>query len=436
MSDSGSVSPKTQSTAAPAGSSAGAAVCTACALVCTDLLPRTGQCDRGDEALRLRRAESSVPRLARIDGAWIDGAAADADAAIAEAASRLRAARRVLVTGLGGVTVEECRLACDVAEALGAAVAAAAPAIDAADPAALARSGAVTAAWEELRDRADLVLFWFHDPSPSLPRFVARFVAPPLPSGRPRSTVSVGAGPVAVAGSSAHRAFDLPADAGVALARVLHARLVGRPVGTLPAGVAAAAEAILAAIEQAECVGIVTGEDPSGAAQPAVTALLRALSARLPAFEIPAVDGPPNAAGAEAVLAWRYGAAGDVARAASATLEPVPDAPAPFDAASAFRGGAFDAVLALGPVVGAAAAHEAADRPVEIVAIDPCVAPFLSRGVQLRTRELADSAGGIVRADGTSLALPGCDAAGSPPTVGDLLRRLSVELAAAPGGSR
>ena len=368
--------------------------------------------------------------------AWIDGAPADAVGAITAAAVRLRAARRVLVTGLGGVTVEEAQLACEVAEALGAAVAAAGPAIDAADPAALARTGAVTAAWEELRDRADLVLFWFHDPTPALPRFAARFVAPPLPSGRPRSIMAVGAAPAGLVGISHRHALDLPADAAVTLARVLEARLLDRPVGTLTEGLAAAAEGILAAIARADCVGIVTGDDPSGAGHLAVTGLLRALAPRLPAFEVPAVDGPANAAGAEAVLGWRYGASGDVPRATAATLASDPASPAPFDAAVAFRRGAFDAVLALGPVVGAAAAFEASAPDVGVVAIDPGAGPFLSRGVHLRCRDLADSSGTIVRADGTTLALSGGDATGSTPSVGDILRRLIAALGVAAGGTR
>lgn len=429
MSDPGSVSSPTQSPSAPAGSSAGAAVCTACALVCTDVLP--GLCARGDGAIGLRRAKAGLPH-----GAWIDGTGADVAAAIGAAATRLRAARRVLVTGLGGVTVEESRLACDVAESLGASLSVAAPAIDPNDPAALARSGSITAAWEELRDRADLVLFWCHDPSPVLPRFVERFVAPPLPSGRPRSIMAVGGGPPAVGGVSVPRAADLPVDAGVAVARVLEARLLGRRAGTLPASLAAAVEAILAGIERAECVGIVTGEDPSGAAHAAVTGLLRALSTRLPAFEIPAVDGPPNAAGAEAVLAWRYGDSSDVARAAPASAPPGPVAAPPFDAADAFRRGDFDAVLALGPVVGVAAAFEATAAAVDVVAIDPGPAPFLSRGVQLRARDLADTSGTIVRADGTALAVAGAAPPGSPPTVGDFLGRLLDALSNVPGGSR
>ncbi len=362
--------------------------------------------------------------------------AADAGEALAAAASRLRAARRVLVTGLGHVTVEEAIQACDLADLLGAAVAATTTVDEGLDRGASARTGAVTAAWEELRDRADLVLYWFHDPTPALPRFAARFVAPPLPSGRPRSIMAVGAAPAGLAGISHRHALDLPADAAVTLARVLEARLLDRPVGTLTEGLAAAAEGILAAIARADCVGIVTGDDPSGAGHLAVTGLLRALAPRLPAFEVPAVDGPANAAGAEALLGWRYGASGDVPRATAATLASDPASPAPFDAAAAFRRGAFDAVIALGPVVGAAAAFEASAPDVGVVAIDPGAGPFLSRGVQLRCRDLADSSGTIVRADGTTLALSGGDATGSTPSVGDILRRLIAALGVAAGGTR
>jgi len=424
----------TRTPSAPAGSPAGAAVCTACALACADVVPGRGQCDRGDEALRLRRAEAGP------HGAWIDGTATDVAAAIAAAATRLRAARRVLVTGLGGVTVEEARLACDVAETLGGAVAIATPAATADDALSLARSGSITAAWEELRDRADLVLFWFHDPSPALPRFVDRFVAPALPSGRPRSILALGSGSD-VPGVSVQSFPDLPADAGPALAALLEARLLGRPVGPLPEGLAAVADVILAAIGRAACVGIVTGEDATGAGRAAVTGLLRALAPNMPAFEIPAHDGPPNAAGAEAVLAWRYGASGDVPRAAPPALtnaaapRSAADAPLPFDASAALRGGAFDAVLALGPSVGGDAAL-ASPSPVEVVAFDPGVGRCVGRGVQVRCRDLADTAGTIVRADGTVLALADNGTPGAAPTVGEVLHALSAALSAGPGGRR
>lgn len=420
-----------QPRAAPAGDTVGAAVCTACALVCGDFRSGTGLCARGDEAAR-RRGASAASGIE----AWIDGTPVDQAAALAAAASRLRAARRVLVTGLGNVTVEEAVLACDLADTLGAALCVAPTAEEGSDRGTLARTGAVSAAWEELRDRADLVLFWFHDPSVPLPRFVERFVLPPLPSGRSRRTLRVGHGPSGVQSHVPHGVVDLPANASATLARVLEARLRGIAVGAAADGLLAATETILTAIDAAECVGIVTGEDRVGTVRLAVTGLVRALSARRPAFEIPAIDAPPNTSGAAAVLTWRYGARADVARATPATLAADPAVGCPFDAAAATRGGAFDAILALGPIVGLEAALAPHGSPADIVAIDSSTAPSPDRGVRLRCRTLADTAGTVVRADGTTLLLgTGCDPAPAA-SVGEILRRLSSSLAPSPGGSR
>ena len=106
----------------------------------------------------------------------------------------------------------------------------------------------------------------------------------------------------------------------------------------------------------------------------------------------------------------------------------------PFDASAAFRRGEFDAVLALGPVDGIEEAHGSPAAGVEIVAIDAVATRLVSRGVHLRCRDLSDTPGSVVRADGTTLALPGspCDR----PSVGDLLRSLHAEVAAGRGGSR
>lgn len=422
--------PPSRAPSAPAGSPAGAAVCPACALVCTDVTRGAdgalgGGCEAGREADRLRRAaEASAP------AATIDGVAAEADAALATAAARLGAARRVLVAGLGALVVEDVTAACDLAETLGAAIAGASADDTLPGGPAIARHGGIGADWEELRDRADLVLFFFHDPLPALPRFIERFVAPaPCEAGRPRRTLSVGPRPPDAPPSTGHRHLDAGPGDVAALAGLITARLLARATGPADGRVSAAAEAILAAIDGASCVALVTGApDPCGAARHGVAELVRALVQRLPAFEIPLRATAPDEAGAAAVLAWRYGTAADIPRAAADAAGPPP---IPFSAAEALADGAVDALVALGPLpahLEAAAARRAAD--LEVVRIDTAAAPRPARGVFLRRVDLAVTPGTLVRADGRSLRLAG---AAAGPTARELLGRLG---AAAVGARR
>jgi formylmethanofuran dehydrogenase subunit B len=387
---------------APAGFPAGATVCTACALLCDDCVVRPAEgrferlCERGAESFRRHHAAGAT-RVA----ATIDGRPADVAAAIAAAATRLSAARRVLVTGLNDLTIEGVTKACDVAEALGAAIA---PAVD--DErhpggSMIARCGEITAAWEELRDRADLVIFWGHDPADSHPRFVERFVAPPLPF--PRRTIAVGRVPLRLPPSADHVHLSLDADDDdVDLARLLLASVLERPLGAAPEHLRDAALALRSAIDAARCVGIVTGRpDPLGLSAWGVIGVVRALSRRLPAFEVPLDSGAhaPNAAGAKAVLTWRYGANASTARAGDAGGSPA-------EAIDLVATGAVDAILALGrlpPHVDEAISTGI--NPRAVIRIAPDAPAGAHDGVWVPCRELFDEAGTLLRSDGRTVEL-------------------------------
>ena len=114
--------------------------------------------------------------------------AADATARAVEA---ITTARRTLITGLVAADAAVAVAACDLAEAAGAAIDPGSPETARVSGPILARIGGVTAAPEELRDRADLAILWFCDPERSAPGFIERFVAPPV-NGMPRHTLAVG----------------------------------------------------------------------------------------------------------------------------------------------------------------------------------------------------------------------------------------------------
>jgi formylmethanofuran dehydrogenase subunit B len=389
---------------APVGSPAGAAVCTACPLLCDDVVVQPGTavslrgCELGQQAFRGIDETTGQPE------AWIDGRPATVDDAIAAAAGRLAKAGRVLVTGLGGAAIEGVREACFLAESLDAAI------IPGSDEAGrhggplIARCGEITAAWEELRDRADLVLFWGHDPASTHPRFIERFVALPLAErARDRRTISIGA--LSAPPSTRHLQLDGAEDEAT-LARVLLAGLMNRPCGDLPTGIAAAAATIRAAIDEAQCVAFVTGRhDPVGLSRWAVVELVRFLSQRLPAFEIPLPDpsAGPNAAGAAAVLTWRYGTASGSGAARNApTTSPPPSA---IDLVTA---GGLDAIVAVGRLPASLdAAIGRLPAPTSVIRLEPGIPAGTHQGVWIRVGETGQQSGTLLRADGRTLSIAG-----------------------------
>ena len=208
----------------------------------------------------------------------------------------------------------------------------------------------MTAAFEELRDRADLVIFWCCDPTKSHPRFIERFVTPPLAGGRQRQTIAIGSGSV-MPDASTHRHLPLARDLAVEAARWLQMRIAGRHSTLTDTPLAATCVAVEEAMQSADCVAIITGDtdDSVGLEAWSIVHLVRTIAHDKHAFQIPLgaglAAGGANVAGASAVCTWRYGAAGAIARAdrmGSLFL------PGESDARRLISRGEVDAVVALG----------------------------------------------------------------------------------------
>lgn len=229
----------------------------------------------------------------------------------AAVAKQLRAARRVLVTGLHGVAADVVVAACSLAEAIGAAIDAGDAEMARAAGPTIARVGEVTADREELRDRADLVIFWFCDPQTSDPTFPSRYVAPPPASPLARRTLAIG--PTTPADTDLH--VSLPREATVDAARVVQHLLLHGGLAAAGEPLATPCATIAATIDRATCVAVVTDHaaDPLGLEPWSVVQLVRTIAHRKPAFEIPLAGVDSKLAAS--ILTWRYGAAGAIAKA-------------------------------------------------------------------------------------------------------------------------
>jgi formylmethanofuran dehydrogenase subunit B len=397
---------------ATAAESSAARVCTACPLLCDDVVPGSAgvahACAAGAAAFRSAHAARGAVAC-RIDGRGVPLAVA-----LDRGAATIAAARRVLVTGLSDATLEAVGAACDLAETVAAAVDAGGVEVAQVTGPTIARIGEVTAEWEELRDRADLVVFWFCDPTATHPRFVERFVAPPSAGAAGRRTLAIGPDAVLPAGGT-HRHVPVPAAAAVDAARLLQAAVAG--VGTDAAatehGAALpAAAAVAAALADASCAALVTRRDGAarGLAAWSAAGLVRSIALARPAFEVPLAGGiadpGANVAGAAAVCTWRYGAAGAIARAdrrGAAFL------PAESDANRLIERGEVDCVVAVGRLAERTEAALAAcgDR-VALVRVSSAAGgpPAARAGIEIGCSSLlARPFGTMLRGDGRLVVL-------------------------------
>ncbi len=155
---------------------AGRVICAGCGLLCDDVrLERSAdgvrlepRCDLGARWFAQRIGGGDAP------AATIDGRETEVETALARAGELLRAARRPLLHGFSGATVEDARAAVALADRLGAIVAP--DALRGAWPGAPAipLRGASTTTLGEIRDRSHVVVVWREDPMVTHPRLLER----------------------------------------------------------------------------------------------------------------------------------------------------------------------------------------------------------------------------------------------------------------------
>jgi formylmethanofuran dehydrogenase subunit B len=171
--------------------------CTICGCVCDDLritveggrvVSAEGACHLAEPwYLRQGERQPSVTEM--------DGHPADFENALARAADILRTARAPLIYGLSRSNTEGQQAAIALADQVGAIVDTTASLGHAPAILALQEAGESTCTLGEVKNRADLVIFWGSDPVESHPRHFERYSADPvgefLPNGRRNRTIVV-----------------------------------------------------------------------------------------------------------------------------------------------------------------------------------------------------------------------------------------------------
>jgi formylmethanofuran dehydrogenase subunit B len=252
----------------------------------------------------------------RVPGAVrVDGRDAGLGEALDAASDLLRGAGGRLFVFLGDdLTCAAQRVVLGIADRLGAAVDGVVSETAATGILAGQRRGRAGATLGEIRNRADLVLYWGVDPDERYPRYRSRYAG--YPSGlhlrrghRCRTVISVGVGADAgPAEADLHLALRTDQELG-ALAE-LRAQLLGRTLGDA-AGPTAELADIAGRLVRAKYVAIVhdgegSRERRSSDRTEALIALAQALNTPTRAA-LSTLRGGGNRAGAEAVMTWQTG---------------------------------------------------------------------------------------------------------------------------------
>lgn len=284
--------------------------CLGCGCACDDIAPvvRQNRIVEARNACPLGLAwfrDGTVPQEIRAGGRTVSR-----EAALTQAATILTHARRPLVYLGADLSCETQRAAVGIADRLRAVLDSATSEMPSAVLAAQ-RRGRAAATLGELRQRADLVVFWGVDPAERYPRYTSRYALAPGGLQTPRRTV------VAVDVGSHRGPADadvrvlIPADGEVDALGVMRAIVRGHALPDVPA--LRPAIELARRMMQAQYVALVHDAEPDGT--PAVLPADRAegLIALAQALNGPtrcalsSLRAGGNRSGADAVVTWQTG---------------------------------------------------------------------------------------------------------------------------------
>jgi formylmethanofuran dehydrogenase subunit B len=155
--------------------------CTYCGCLCDDidLTVTDNSITKAKNACVLGKNWLLTPRLQNRPPASINGQPASLEAALDRAAHILASARSPIVYGLSDTTCEAQQAALALADRIGACVDTTASACHAPSTMALQNVGLATCSLGEVKNRADLIIFWGSDPLESHPRHWGRYSGTP-----------------------------------------------------------------------------------------------------------------------------------------------------------------------------------------------------------------------------------------------------------------
>ncbi len=171
------------------------ATCTFCGCVCDDMILKVDgdKIVEAKNACVLGKAWFASHHIEDRPVALVDGKPATLDEAVERAAQILANARYPIVYGLSDTTCEAQRVAVAIADRVGACVDTTTSVCHGPSGMAFQGVGEVTCSLGEVKNRADLVIFWGSNPAESHPRHMTKYSIMPkglfVPNGRKDRTV-------------------------------------------------------------------------------------------------------------------------------------------------------------------------------------------------------------------------------------------------------
>ena len=173
------------------------ATCTFCGCVCDDIVLTvdmdTHSITKSQNACVLGKAWFKEHRIEERPRALIEGREASTEEGVEAAAHILAEARFPVVYGLSDTTCEAQRVAVSIADMIGGTVDTTTSVCHGPTGMAFQSGGESTATLGEVRNRADLVIFWGGNPAEAHPRLFARYAVTPkgmyVPNGRKDRTI-------------------------------------------------------------------------------------------------------------------------------------------------------------------------------------------------------------------------------------------------------
>ncbi|HET7565701.1 MAG TPA: hypothetical protein VFJ96_11935 [Gemmatimonadaceae bacterium] len=291
------------------------ATCLGCGCACDDItvIVRDGRIVEAQRACSLGAAwfgDGRVP--ARVIS---EGRDVDVDRAIDDATSLLTSGGRALVYLAGDVSCEVQRAGVAIADQLRAALdilttATALPSILAAQ-----RRGRASATLGEIRNRANILVFWGVDPAARYPRYTTRYAPDPegihVPGGRSdRLVIAVDIGDTRALASADER-VHFADDEEIPALTLMRAAILGWPIAdSSPDDLAARARGLVRQMIAARYVAVVVDGEPSRARVPGRAEALIMLTQALNGptrCALSTLRAGNNRSGAEAVLTWQTG---------------------------------------------------------------------------------------------------------------------------------
>ena len=413
------------------------ATCLGCGCACDDI---TVVID-GDRITEARNACALGLRWfgdGSLPGAIVGGRSAAIEDVLAEIATVLRSARAPLVYLAPDLTTEAQRAAIAVADQLRAFLDGVTSSTAAEGILAAQRRGRASATLGEIRNRADVVVFWAVDPALGYPRFQSRYAPDPigihLPNGRKdRTVIAVDVGRQRGPDDADVR-IQMTAEEESFFLASLRASLAGRTMGD-PSIVARVTD-LAARLNRAKYAVVVTDAEspPSTSAPPTMRAdSLIALTQSLNATtrgSLCTLRAGGNRNGADTALTWQTGFPMAVDFSRGVPRYQPEDAALP-----RLARGAIDAALLVGATAAIPAAVTKALRGVRTIAIGPRASESsIDAGIRIDTGVAGIHESGIAfRTD--DLPLPLRALLPTPRDTASLLKALGAAIAAQRSGT-